>query len=77
MREKHQYAGSTESTEMLYLVNSAIRMSHMDIEQRGDENLEAAENWFLRGMLRILWTDKVSICEVFRRAGVGKGLMQT
>ena len=27
-------------------------------------------------MLRIPWTDKVSTCEVFRRAGVGKGLMQ-
>ena len=27
-------------------------------------------------MLRILWTDKVSTCEVFRRAGVGKGVMQ-
>ena len=27
-------------------------------------------------MLRIPWTDKVSTCEVFRRTGVGKGLMQ-
>ena len=27
-------------------------------------------------MLRIPWTDKVSTCEVFLRAGVGKGLMQ-
>ena len=27
-------------------------------------------------MLRIPWTDKVSTCEVFRRAGVGKWLMQ-
>ena len=26
VREKHQYAGSTENAEMLYLVNSAIRM---------------------------------------------------
>ena len=24
MREKHQYAGLSETTEMLYLVNSAI-----------------------------------------------------
>ena len=38
-------------------------------------NLETAEHWFLRRMLRILWTDKVSTCEVFRRAGVGKRLM--
>ena len=40
------------------------------------KNLEAAEHWFLRRMLRIPWTDKISTCEVFRRAGVGKGLMQ-
>ena len=39
MREKHQYAGSTENTEMLYLVNSAICMRNMDIEQRDDEKL--------------------------------------
>ena len=39
------------------------------------KNLEAEEHWFLRIMLRIPWTDKVSTCEVFRRAGVGKGLM--
>ena len=40
------------------------------------ENLEAAEHWFLRRILRIPWTDKVSTCEVFRRAGVWKRLMQ-
>ena len=40
------------------------------------KNLEAAEHWFLRKLLRIPWTDKVSTCEVFRRAGVGKGLIQ-
>ena len=28
------------------------------------KNLEAAEHWFLRRMLRILWTDEVSTCEV-------------
>ena len=39
-------------------------------------NLEAAEHWFLRRMLRIPWTDNVSTCEVFRRAGIGKWLMQ-
>ena len=39
-------------------------------------NLEAAEHWFLGRILRISWTDKVSTCEVFRRAGVGKRLMQ-
>ena len=38
--------------------------------------LEASEHWFLRRILRIPWTDKVSTCKVFRRAGVGKGLMQ-
>ena len=39
-------------------------------------NLEAAEHWFLTRMLRIPWTDEVSTCEVFRRVGVWKGLMQ-
>ena len=76
MREKHQYAGSTESTEMLYLINYAIRMSTWTLSKGMMKNLEAAEHWFLRGMLRIPWTDQVSTCEVFRRAGVGKGLMQ-
>ena len=41
------------------------------------KNLEAAEQWFLRRMLRIPWTDKISTCEVFRRAGVGKGSCRT
>ena len=67
VQEKHQYSVSTEITEMLYLVNYAIRVM---------KNLEAAEHWFLRRMLRIPWTDKVSKCEVLRRAGVGKELMQ-
>ena len=40
------------------------------------KNLEASEDWFLRRMLRILWTDEVSTCEVYRRAGIGKGRMQ-
>ena len=40
------------------------------------KNLEAADHWFLRRMLRIPWTDKVSTCDVFRRAGVGKILTQ-
>ena len=40
------------------------------------QTLEASEHWFLGRMLRIPWTDKVSTCEVFRRAGVCKGLMQ-
>ena len=39
-------------------------------------NLEAAEHWFLRRMLRIPCTEKVNSCEVFRRAGVWKVLMQ-
>ena len=40
------------------------------------KKLEAAKHWCLRRMLRMPWTDKVSTCEVFRRAGVGKGIMQ-
>ena len=40
------------------------------------KSLEATEHWFLRRMLRIPWTDKVSTCEVFCRAGEGKGFMQ-
>ena len=40
------------------------------------KNLEAAEYWFLRRTLRIPWTDKVSTRELFRRASIGKWLMQ-
>ena len=36
-----------------------------------------AEHWFLGRLFRILWTDKVSTCEVFRRAGVEKGSCRT
>ena len=43
----------------------------MDIEQRDYEKVGGNKT-----LLRIPWTDKVSTCEVFRRAGVGKGLMQ-
>ena len=42
----------------------------MDIEQRDDEKLGAAEHWFIRRLLRIHWTDKVSTCEVFRTTAV-------
>ena len=40
------------------------------------KNLEAAEHLFRRRMLRIPWTYKVSTCDAFHRAGVGKRLMQ-
>ena len=48
----------------------------MGIGPRDDEQFGGSRNWFLKIMLRIPWTDKVSTCEVFRRAVVGKGLMQ-
>ena len=40
------------------------------------KNMEVAEHWFLRIMLRMPWTDKVSTCEVFhviRKDETGKG----
>ena len=40
------------------------------------KNLEAAKHWFIRRMLRIPWTDKVSTCEVFRIAAIENGLLQ-
>ena len=40
------------------------------------KNLERAEHWYVSRMLRIPWTDKVSTCEMFRRARIGKGLLQ-
>ena len=46
----------------------------MGIKQRDDENLGGSRT--LSRMLRIPWTDKVSTCEVLRRTGVWKGLMQ-
>ena len=70
VQEKHKYSGSIESTEMLYGYET------WTWSQGVMKNLEAEEHWFLRRMLRIPWTDKVSTCEVFRRAGVGKRPMQ-
>jgi len=36
------------------------------VSQRMKSQLEATEMWFLRRMLRIAWTDKVSNKEVFK-----------
>ena len=38
--------------------------------------LDAAEMWFIRRMLRIPWTDKVTNEEVLRRAGPKRELMK-
>jgi len=40
------------------------------------DRLEAVEHWFLRRMMRIPWTDKVSTLEVFRRANTKQNLFQ-
>ena len=42
----------------------------MDIEKKDYEKLG------YNRILRIPWTDKVITCEIFHKAGVGKGLMQ-
>ena len=42
-----------------------------------EKRIEAVEMWFLRRMLRIPWTARVSNEEVMRRAGVEKTLMKT
>ena len=39
--------------------------------------LDAVEMWFVRRMLRIEWTDKVTNEEVLRRAGLERGLMRS
>ena len=39
--------------------------------------LDAVEMWFVRRMLRIQWTDKVTNEEVLRRAGLERGLMRS
>ena len=71
VREKHQYAGSTENTDLLYLVNSAIRMSTWTL------NLEAAEHGFLIRMLRIPWTDKSAHVRCSVELVWGKGACRT
>ena len=38
------------------------------VSQRMESQLEATEMWFLRRMLHIAWTDKVSNEEVLQRA---------
>ena len=73
---KHLYAGSTESSEMLNVASLLYGCETWTLSKGIMKNLEAAEHWFIRRMLRIPWNDKVSTCEVIRRAGVGKGLMQ-
>ncbi len=40
------------------------------------KRLESCETWFLRKMMRVPWTDKVSNEEVLRRAGVSRKLLK-
>ena len=60
VREKHQYVISTEVLKCYIYETWTLSKGMM-------KTLEAADHWFLRRMLRIPWTDKVSTCEVFRR----------
>ena len=41
------------------------------------KTLMATEMWFLRRMLKIKWTDKVTNEDVLRRAGTGRWIMNT
>jgi hypothetical protein len=47
------------------------------ISKGSQEKIEAAEMWFLRRMLRISWTDKITNEEVMFRAGVDRQLMRS
>ena len=47
------------------------------ISKEMEKKLEAAEMWFLRRMLQISWTEKISNDEVTRRAGVTPSLINT
>jgi len=46
------------------------------VSQRMKSKLEATEMWFLRRMLRIAWTDKVSNEEVLQRANTSRNLLK-
>jgi len=46
------------------------------ISKRMESQLEAAEMWFLRRMLRIAWTDKVSNDQVLQRANTSRNLLK-
>ena len=48
----------------------------MDIEQKDDEKLGCSRTLVSKKNVENTWTDKVSTCEVFRRAVVRKGFMQ-
>ena len=42
-----------------------------------EKRLEAAENWFLRRMMRVSWTDKMTTKEVYKRANTRPSLLTT
>jgi len=46
------------------------------VSQRMESQLEATEMWFLRRMLHIAWTDKVSNEEVLQRANTSRNLLK-
>jgi len=46
------------------------------ISKRMESQLEAAGLWFLRRMLRIAWTDKVSNDQVLHRANTSRNLLK-
>ena len=48
----------------------------MDVKHGMKKQLEAAEMWFLRGMMKISWMKKVSNKDVSRRAQTERQLMK-
>ena len=45
--------------------------------RKEDENLQAAEMWFWRRMLKISWTERNTNEEVLERVGVGRELLSS
>ena len=57
--------GSRVSTILDMHTIQEYLQTHNTLSQRIRKNLEASQYWFLRRMLIIPWTNKVSTCEVF------------
>ena len=47
------------------------------VKKKMEEKIEAAEMWFLRRMLRVPWTARISNEEVMRRVDVERNLLKT
>ena len=73
----HSYQSSCHESMYGLSFYMVVNAECWTINKEMEKKLEAAEMWFLRRMLQISWTEKISNVEVTKRAGVTPSLINT